>query len=204
LRTPSELPLRTTPRQSASEQSRKSTKPIPANEGLLKIALSRTLGAQPSSAGRSSSGTLGATVSSRKLRVALQPDWLPAASCARACQWYVPSASAAGLAVAVPPFDTEPDENDCTSGAHELPAAAELEQSWNSIEPESPGVVSVNVAPSCGSELTTAPSAGAVNAGVAGTTLSIDHVYEAGVASVLPAASVARTSNVCDPSPSPE
>jgi hypothetical protein len=40
-----------------------------------------------------------------------------------------------------------------------------------------------------------------VNATV-GASVSIVHVYEAGVASVLPAASLARTWNVCAPSPS--
>ena len=44
-----------------------------------------------------------------------------------------------------------------------------------------------------------APLAGAVIAGAAGGSVSTIHVREAGVESVFPAASVARTWNVCEP-----
>ncbi len=47
------------------------------------------------------------------------------------------------------------------------------------------------------------PSAGETSAGVEGATLSIRHVYDAGLVSTLPAGSVALTSNVCVPSARP-
>src|SRR3954447_16229047 len=81
-----DVPLRTTPRHIPSEQTRNSSAPVPANDGLLNVAFSSIRDTQPPSAGEASPGTAGAAVSSWKLCVALQADWLPAASVARACQ----------------------------------------------------------------------------------------------------------------------
>ena len=74
----------------------------------------------------------------------------------------------------MPPFDTKPEVTDWTTGAHEAPAGAELEQSWNSTVPESPPAVpSAKVACSCGSAFVSKESAGSVSVGVDGATLSI-------------------------------
>src|SRR5947208_12898713 len=80
-----ELPFRTTPRQSASEQTRNSTLPVTPNDGSLYVAPSSTERTLASSSGRSTV-VVGTAVSSWKLCVALQPETFPAASCARTCQ----------------------------------------------------------------------------------------------------------------------
>src|SRR4051812_45692721 len=98
----------------------------------------------------------------------------------------------------MPPLDRELDVSACTTGAHETPAAAAVEQIWNSTVPVSPPTVpSAKVARSCGIVLVSSASAGAVNPGVDGATLSIFQLYDAGLVSRFPAGSVARTSNVC-------
>ena len=76
---------------------------------------------------------------------------------------------------------------DWTTGAQAAPAGAELEQTWNCTVPVSPpAVASSNVARNCGSAFVSVASAGLVSEGVDGATLSIAHVYEAGLVSTLP------------------
>ena len=68
----------------------------------------------------------GAVPSYVKLRVALQPERFPAVSCERACQLYEPSASDAGVHVAVEPLDTDDDVPLVTKPVHCVPAAADV------------------------------------------------------------------------------
>src|SRR5919206_4416528 len=100
------LPLDAVARHAPSVQTRNSTLPVPANAGLLNVAWRSVVRTQTPSSGLTSNGTAGAELSIWKLRVTLHADWLPARSRARACQWYVPSGSGAGVACAVSPFDT--------------------------------------------------------------------------------------------------
>jgi hypothetical protein len=158
---------------------------------LLNVACSIVARTQTPSSGLRSVGTVGDELSIWKLRVALHPDWLPARSCARICQWYVPSASGAGVTLAVSPFATEPDVTDETIGAHAVPAGAEVEQIRNSTVPLSPGVPSEKIASSWGTAFVSSPSAGDAAAGVAGKTVSTAHEYDAADVSTFPAGSVA-------------
>src|SRR5919204_1675550 len=167
-----EVPLEAVARQAPSEQTRNSIVPVPANAGLLNVACREAARGHGPSTGSSSAGTVGAELSIWKLRVALQPDWLPVRSCARTCQWYVPSGSGAGVSVAVPPLASEPEVAEATKGAHAVPAGADVEQIRRSIVPLSPGVASENTALSCGIALVSRASAGDDCAGVAGATVS--------------------------------
>src|SRR3954451_25085244 len=129
-------------------------------------------------------GTAGIEVSSWKLRVALQADWFPARSRARACQWNVPSGSAAGIHEALPPLERDADVLDWTTGEQEVPAAAEAEQSWNCTVPLLPADgASSNEAFSCGSAFVKEASAGLTRFGVEGATLSTAYENEAGLES---------------------
>src|SRR5256885_16812707 len=104
---------------------RKSMLPVPANDALLNVPFKAMRLSQAPSSGDPSAGTCGMAVSSWKLCVALQPERFPAASCARACHWYVPSGSAAGVHEAVAPLETVPDVLDCRTGAQAVAAGAE-------------------------------------------------------------------------------
>src|SRR5919201_7084042 len=79
-----DAPLETVARHAPSVQTRNWTVPVPAKAGLLNTAWSVASRSHAPSTGSSSVGTVGVELSIWKLLVALQPDWLPAASCARA------------------------------------------------------------------------------------------------------------------------
>ena len=92
----------------------------------------------------------------------------------------MPSASALGIELAVPPLETAPVVLDWTSGAHAVPAGAGLVQIRKSSVPVSPPTVaSSNDARSCGIAFVSVASAGLNRVGVDGPTVSIDQLYDA-------------------------
>ena len=121
----------------------------------------------------------GATVSTDQLRVAGVASTFPTASVARAESECPPSPSA------------EYDFGEAQ--ASQSPAS-----SLHSNEPDS-----VAESPNDAAAVATVPL-GPLVIDVSGATVSTAHVRDAGVASTLPSASIARTENVCAPSPSPE
>lgn len=138
-----------------------------------------------------------------KLRVALQPETLPAVSCERACQLYVPSDNDAGAHVADEPLETDEELPLVIRPEHCTPTPADDVQIRNWTVPASPAVGSENVAPKDGIVFMSAAFAGVLSTGVDGTVVSIVH-DELAAAPTLPTVSVARTWNVWLPSARPE
>jgi hypothetical protein len=129
----------------------------------------------------------GAVVSTVQVEVAGVASTLPAASIARTSNLWLPSASELRLRGEM--------------HAAQAPASVESSRHWNEATPEPPASVPEKVKLA---EAEALRAGGPESIEVFGAMVSTVHVDEADVASTFPAWSIARTSNLWEPSANPE